>query len=163
MKVNSLLKKGKIYIYIFLVLLVVGCCYIAGMFPHNYMVMEGLVNTGSVTSNNGNPLSSGVNLSNIANMTNVACSKMWASLNADSNGYTMVNALQTPDGSCVVDFMDTDGLFYTETWTSQNNGNITTAPNNTSGPTPSTTTTTPAKVAGVIQSGQRSSMHEIQA
>ena len=162
MKVNSLLKKGKIYIYIFLVLLVVGCCCISGMFPHNYMIMEGLVNTGSVTSNNGNPLSSGVNLSNIANMTNVACSKMWASLNADSNGYTMVNALQTPDGSCVVDFMDTDGLFYTETWTSQNNGNISTAPNNTSGTT-TTPTTTPAKVAGVIQSGQRSSIQEIQA
>jgi hypothetical protein len=161
MKVNSLLKKGKIYIYIFLVLLVVGCCTIACMFPHNYMIMEGLVNTGgTVTSNNGNPLSSGVNLSNIANMTNVACSKMWASLNADSAGYTMVNALQTPDGSCVVDFMDTDGLFYTETWTSQNNGNITVAPNNTAGPT---VTTTPAKVAGVIQSGQRSSINEIQA
>lgn len=124
------------------------------------MIMEGLVNTGTVTNNNGNPLSNGVNLSNIANMTNVACSKMWASLNADSNGYTMVNALQTPDGSCVVDFMDTDGLFYTETWTSQNNG--ITDPTNTSGPT-TTPTTTPAKVAGVVQPGQRSMMRGIQA
>jgi len=157
MKYNSVFKNGKISMCLFLLLLIIGSAIVAVVFPHGTMIMEGLVNgTGSITGGNGAALNQGVNLSKISTMNNVACSQMWQNLVADGAGYTMVNALQSPDGSCVVDFMDTDGLFYTETWSSQNNGVV---PTNS----PSSNTISPPnnRVGGVVQSGQRTSVHEI--
>ena len=164
MKYDSLFKKGKMSICMFLLLLVIGCSIVAIVFPHGTMFVEGLVSgTGSITSGNGTSLNSGVNLSKISSMNNVACSQMWQNLVADGAGYTMVNALQSPDGSCVVDFMDTDGLFYTETWSSQNNGVVST-PTPASANISGTPTPAPASaniIGGIVQSGQRTIIHEI--
>jgi len=152
-------------ICMFLLLLVIGCSIVAVVFPHGTMFVEGLVSgTGSITGGNGPNLNSGVNLSKISSMNNVACSQMWQNLVADGAGYTMVNALQSPDGSCVVDFMDTDGLFYTETWSSQNNGVVPTSPTPSNGGilgTPTPAGIANAVMGGVIQSGQRTSVQEI--
>ena len=166
MKYNSVFKNGKISVCLFLLLLVIGCAILAVVFPHGTMVVEGLVSgTGAITGGNGPALNQGVNLSKISNMNNVACSQMWQNLVADGAGYTMVNALQSPDGSCVVDFMDTDGLFYTETWSSQNNGVVpTNSPSNgtTISPSNGTTISPPnSRVGGVVRTGQRTSVHEI--
>ena len=157
-------KNGKISMCLFLLLLVIGCAILAVVFPHGTRVVEGLVSgTGVITGGNGSALNQGVDLSKISNMNNVACSQMWQNVVADGAGYTMVNALQSPDGSCVVDYMDTDGLFYTETWSSQNNGVVPTnqPSNNTMLSSNNTVSPSNSRVGGVVKSGQRTSVHEI--
>ena len=126
-KIGGLQVTGKsAWVFIGLILLICFCAFLAGG-QSGGLTVEGAVgssttaNTNVIGSANG-PLTQGLNLASIASMSNVACANLWSNLYADPNGYTMVNALQEPDGTCIVDFMDTDGLYYTQTWSSQSNG-----------------------------------------
>jgi hypothetical protein len=91
--------------------------------PSKPMYQEGATGSSgsasTVVGTGPGPINTGLNLSNVAYMSNVACANLWNTINADPNGYTMVNALQEPDGTCIIDFMDTDGDYYTQTYSSQ--------------------------------------------
>ena len=109
---------------LFLVFLIGLSAYVAtsvnsfGFFG-NSLTLEGAV---------GGPA---LDLGNVANMSNVACAGMWKTLPVAQNGYTMVNALQEPDGTCIVDFMDTNGVYYTQTLSNKTTGTGTTTTNPT--------------------------------
>jgi hypothetical protein len=115
-KGSSLLKRGGKWMYgLFLVFLIGLSAYVAtSVGTFGTMTLEGAV---------GGPA---LDLGNVANMSNVACAGMWKTLPVAQNGYTMVNALQEPDGTCIVDFMDTNGVYYTQTLSNKTTGTGTT-------------------------------------
>ena len=97
--------------YGFFLLFLIGLsAYIATTYHSSSVTLEGVV---------GGPA---LDLGNVANMSNVACAGMWKTLPVAQNGYTMVNALQEPDGTCIVDFMDTNGVYYTQTLSNKTTG-----------------------------------------
>jgi len=152
-KIGGLQVTGKsAWVFIGLILLICFCAFLAGG-QSGSLTVEGAVgssttaNTNMVGSANG-PLTQGLNLASIASMSNVACANLWSNLYADPNGYTMVNALQEPDGTCIVDFMDTDGLYYTQTWSSQSNGPVTPGPTVLVTPSGGSSTTTAPTPSG---------------
>lgn len=115
MKANLFKKGGKMMYGFFLLFLIGLSAYIATTYHSSSVTMEGAV---------GGPA---LDLGNVANMSNVACAGMWKTLPVAQNGYTMVNALQEPDGTCIVDFMDTNGVYYTQTLSNKTTGVISAA------------------------------------
>jgi hypothetical protein len=118
----KLFKGGKSVYFAMLIIVLMLCAMLAAQ----SFTMEGAVGSSSqtYTANNvvgGSPLTSGVDLGQMAKMDTVACAGLWSGLYASGKGYTMVNALQEPDGTCIVDFMDNDGLYYTQTFSSKSN------------------------------------------
>lgn len=119
---GGLLKRGGKWMYgLFLVFLIALSAYVATSYGSSSLTLEGAV---------GGPT---LDLGNVANMSNVACAGMWKTLPVAQNGYTMVNALQEPDGTCIVDFMDTNGVYYTQTLSNKTTGTGTTT-TTTTGP-----------------------------
>ena len=130
----KLFKGGKSFCYVMLIVVILICA----MLSAQSFTLEGAVGSSYTagTAVGGTPLTSGVDLGQIAQMDTVACAGMWATMKASGNGYTMVNALQEPDGTCIVDFMDNDGLYYTQTFSSKSNGAGGAAPGSAATPTP---------------------------
>lgn len=114
MKANGFKKGGKMMYGLFLLFLIGLSAYIATTYHSSSVTLEGAVG--------GAPL----DLGNVANMSNVACAGMWKTLPVAQNGYTMVNALQEPDGTCIVDFMDTNGVYHTQTFSNKTTGVVVT-------------------------------------
>lgn len=118
----KILRSWKSVVFICLFLVILFCAFMTSYFQPS-KTMETLINSGS-SSGSGSAANAmpnqnnGLDLTSIASMGNVACKNLWQSMFASANGYSMISALQEPDGTCIVDYIDNTGNFYTKTFSS---------------------------------------------